>query len=483
MPTVDLSMSLFEGIFSMGMDANDRRARKSEFLSNFTSNIFRDEFFVLYSLVKQFPKLDMLSDEFLTLYLNSHKGKFSRTKEIDIQRFSASEDGYADFSNSCIGIYNQCKDGGTISDAEFTLLIEQYILEYTNEQSIALLQDGATIITEGMSYGRKQLNGFEDMQSYLKRNLTVLENISHRTNHMGIFTYGEDEKEEQEELHTICPFGIEPLDRATGGVTEGDMISIMGVAKGGKSRFMTYLIHQALISGINVVVWSIENGVKGWEALIRARHFDYLYNSSVDNSKRSFISDNEIRKGTLEGNKKDREAASWLDLRTNKAYGKLTQIDMPFDINSYIETLDTAVTKGNAQIVAVDYLQLMGDSTGVLKERECIVEAYKRTLRYLKSKKIAGFFPAQIKQGAISSLTSLKGEELAQVETRDIASSSHEVIRTPDINLALVGSVTDIQNGHLVLVSCPSRNSAPFQPTNLMVDFGACNFLVARSSI
>ena len=100
--------------------------------------------------------------------------------------------------------------------------------------------------------------------------------------------------------------------------------------------------------------------------------------------------------------------------------------------------------------------------------------------RYLKANKIAGLFPAQIKQTSVSGLTSLSADELASVETRDIAGASYEVVKTPDINIALVGSVEDIKMGHLKLVSMPSRNSAPFSPVDLSVDFGASNFVVMK---
>ena len=372
-------------------------------------------------------------------------------------------------------------NSAVISDAEFALAIEQYRMEYINEQSIILMQDSAAIMTEGLPFGRRTLSGFSDMQTYIKREIAKLENLNNSSSHIGIITYGENEPEDMsQELKTICNFGIEPLDKATGGITEGDMISVLGVAKGGKSRFMTYVVHRCLVNGINCVVWSIENGIKGWEALIRARHFDYLYNSSTDTTTHCFINDNEIRKGTLEGERKDREAASWLDLRTNKTYGKLTVIDEPFDVSTYIETLDTAVKQGSAQFVAVDYLQLIGDSTGARNQQERIAEAYQKTLRYLKANKIAGLFPAQIKQTSVSGLTSLSADELASVETRDIAGASYEVVKTPDINIALVGSVEDIKMGHLKLVAMPSRNSAPFSPVDLSVDFGACAYVVMQ---
>ena len=476
---VELSGKIFAGIYSKNNENGVLNRRRQDLITNFAENIFKDEYFVYYSILKRFPKLGTVDEKFLALYLNTNKATFLKERSIDLGKYAGVADSYNEFCITCINTYKECMNHPVISDEEFILAIEQYRIEYINEQSIILMQDSAAIMTDGMPYGRRVLNGFHDMQAYMKRGLQTLENLDNGSSHIGIITYGDNEPEDMSNnLKTICEFGIEPLDKATGGMTEGDMISILGVAKGGKSRFMTYLVHRALMQGINCVLWSVENGVKGWEALLRARHFDYKYNSTNDITSHCFISDNEIRKGTLSGVRKDKEAASWLDLRTNKEYGKLTVIDEPFDINSYIETLDTAVKQGSAQLVAVDYLQLIGDSNNSRNRNEVIAEAYQKSLRYLKANKLVGLFPAQIKQTSVSSLSSLKTEELGSVETRDIAGASYEVVKTPDINIALIGSVEDIKVGHLALVSMPSRNSAPFAPTDLSVDFGACNYMV-----
>ena len=480
---IETSGEIFSGIYSRKNEAGIMDTRRRELLMKFSTNVFKDEYYVFYDIVRSSikNKVEYIDERYINLYLNMHKGNYVANRNIDLNKFSGVADSYGEFATSCIELYKEFENSDVISDSTFHNVLESYRIEYINEQSIIIMQDAAAIMTDGFNYGRRVLSGFEDMQNYIKRSLSNLENISNNTNHIGIFTYGVDEPEEIDtKLDTICKFGIEPLDKATGGITEGDMISVLGVAKGGKSRFMTYIIHQCIVNGISCVVWSIENGIKGWQSLVRARHFDYTYNSSADNEKHSFINDNEIRKGEIKGEKASKEIASWTDLRANKSYGRLTVIDEPFDIDTYIETLDAAVKKGNAKVVAVDYLQLIGDATGKRNQQERIAEAYQKTLRYLKANKIAGIFPAQIKQTSVSGLTALNSDELASVETRDIAGASYEVVKTPDINIALVGSVEDIKMGHLKLVSMPSRNSAPFSPVDLSVDLGGSRFVVMK---
>lgn len=485
MVNTELAVKIFSAVFQK--DNPNAGRRRQELVTKFTHNIFQDEFYVFYSILKKYPNLNKISDDFLILYMSMKEGAFKRVRAIDLNKFSIGggegSDPYQEFAASCLGVFRQCCEGN-VSDDDFYLALEQYRLEYVNEQSVILMQDGATIVSEGMKSGRQYLSGFEDMQKHIKTGLSNLDGIVNTSQQRGIITYGVNDTEESEEpLKVLCNYGVEPLDEALGGITEGDMISILGAAKGGKSRFMTYIIHNAVMHGINVAVWSIENGMKGWECLVRARHFDYLYNNKdTDGSTRRFINDDLIRKGKLTGELATREAASWLELKSNTAYGKLTSIDAPFELDTFLETIDQAVKQGGAQLIAVDYLQLIGGGTsGIGKSKqERIADAYQKTLRYLKTNRIAGIFPAQFKQSSVSSLMDVSSAELANKETRDAGGESYEIIKTPDVNLGLFGSVEDIRQGHLKLISIPSRNSAPFDPVDLMVDFGASNFVALK---
>ncbi|MNV39690.1 hypothetical protein D3C71_1312770 [compost metagenome] len=99
-----------------------------------------------------------------------------------------------------------------------------------------------------------------------------------------------------------------------------------------------------------------------------------------------------------------------------------------------------------------------------------------KVLQFLKSKKVAGIFPAQLKQTAVGDIKKQSPEELINMELRDSAGESYEVIKTPDVNIALFGTVEDIRNGSMKILSIPSRNSAPFEPIDLSIDAGSCMF-------
>lgn len=470
-------MAIFRGIFSKNNDNGTINRRKQSLFSTFAENVFNDEFFVFYTVLKKVPRLISLNSKFLTTYMHARASELQREKNIDTSRFAASGDAWEEFCVSAVGVLEQCIESNQMNDSDYILALEQYRMEYINRESIKLVQDGATIMTDGLRTGRKTLQGFESMQSYVKQGLSRLDSLSDNSHYAGMVILGDDDDTEQEEKQEfICKYGVPTLDKTFGGISETEMISIVGVAKAGKSRFSAQLIHTALMQGINCVVWSTENGMHGFKSILRARHFEYIHNSGVANDKYTAINSEMIRRGTLEGKLKDMEAATYIDLKKNTNYGKLLQLDRPFRASTLFDTLDEAIKKVDAKLILVDYLGLIVDDTHMKNRNDCIASVYIEMKQFLKDHKIAGIFPAQFVREVASSTSGMSKKDLATTELRDSVGLSYEIVKTPDVNIALIASTEDIANGRVTLVSMPSRNAPTFQPVELSANFKAATF-------
>ena len=457
---------------------SDSRELRSEFLSRFSDgSIFKNEYFVLHSLIKSFPTT-VFTVEFIKLYLQNNKAEYLKSNNVDLDEFSMGDtDSYLTFMESCINIAETCI-ASVVTKEQFDLAIEAFRMEYINEASISLLEQGATIMGEGLQVGHnRSLNGFSDMSSYVINGINKLINLVNRKNRKGIIVYGDDiAPEEDEPCSIVCPYGIDGLDKALGGIYEGDMVSILAPPKGGKSRISAFMVHNAIINGASVATWSIENGLKGIEALIRACHFNWFYNrNKTDSSQILRIDSNDIRRGTLDGELRAMEQISWQDLMTNPNYGRWANIDEDFDADTFLTVLDNAVSLVNAKLILIDYLQLItGD--GKLSKNERIGQCYQRALQFLTQKKIAGIFPAQFKQTALGDLSKLTKSELADVDLRDAGGETSEVIRTPSVLMALYADKQSLRMNEATLLSLPSRNAKSFEPIDLAVQFECCTF-------
>lgn len=477
---MDLNMQevIFASLLKDDAGVTDRKQHLINMLGG--ANIFSDEYFVLCSVLKEFPRVTPDRD-FLKVFLQTNRGLFSKHKNIDLSKFKLSDaDPYTEFCTSVLAIFDDCKRK-EVTPEDYYRTVEMFRMEYISVESVKILEDSALIVSEGLTEGRRTYAGYEDMRNYSKNKFIRLDNLLNKTERKGTVVYGFNDEEEEEsgKVQLVCTYGIEALDKALHGIYEGDMISLLAPAKGGKSRFATFLLHNAVVNGVPIVMWSIENGYKGWEALIRARHFMHFYeNKSSDGEVKRFIDADMIRKGELPPDLAEMELASWMDLKANTHYGRIANIDEDFDADTFLEVLDNAVNLVGAKLVCVDYLQLItaGKGQNAASKNDRISEAYKKMLQYLKSKKIAGVFPAQLKQTVVGSLNKVNGEDLINTELRDSAGESYEVIKTPDVNLSLYATMEDLRQGSIKLLSIPSRNSAPFEPIDLACDLGTCTF-------
>ena len=148
-------------------------------------------------------------------------------------------------------------------------------------------------------------------------------------------------------------------------------------------------------------------------------------------------------------------------------------IDRPFTVESIEEEVLTAIQTNNAKLIVIDYLQLIGSSTGI-KKNERIGEAYQKMLRICKSMNVALFSPAQFTQEFLKEMANSKDGSAHEVRTA--GGESSEIIRTPDYNLALYATAEDLIHHRMTLLSVPSRLSSPFPPIDIYIDLGVCEF-------
>jgi hypothetical protein len=478
--TMGNEASIFAGVFSV--DEGVVR-RKQEMLTIFnTPAVFKNEWYVFFILTKDFPKVVPHAD-FIRLYLQTNRAIFQKNPHVEMANYRVGDtDPYVEFVNSCLALFEDCTKR-TVDDAEYYRSLEMHKMEYINRQAVQILEESVTILSEGVTYGNKTMSGYSDMRENEKGKFLKLDNMMAKADRRGVVTYGytDEDEEEDNRIKIVTKFGVELLDEAIGGIYEGDMVSLLAPAKGCKSRFATHVLHNALITGTSIAMWSVENGYKGWEYLVRARHFNWFYNSKVtDATQKRIIDSDMIRKGEMSPELLEMELASWTDLKCNSNYGRIASIDEDMDEDNFTEVLDNATNEVGAKLVCLDYLQLVSGGNKNMSKNERIGEAYKKTLQFCKKKKVGGIFPAQLKQTVVGDIQKVSPEDLINMELRDSAGESYEVIKTPDVNLALYGTVEDIRNGSMKLISIPSRNSAPFEPIDLYVDAGTCTFSSIR---
>ena len=448
--------------------------------------LFRDENYIIFSIYYFYRsklKVINIDEEFIKLFLKRNRSLLTKSRGyIDINAYgeidNSPELGYI---GGVVKHFNRLKTLPDIDVTEFETVFEKYLIEFKAVEAHKIYQQAQQILTEGLKIGRKYYSGFDDSQSYCKKKLAEIEGLVDCNAGSGFVKMSEvilDEKPDNKKPILIGDFGrLQKLNDAYKGIYTGLFYSFIAPPKSGKSKLAARLCHNvSVVAGNNVTVWAQEGGTELWTAQMRAIHFDYLYNTDVALTERKFgvtqevIVHDDFRTDEL----RQLEMSSKLDLASNQDYGSVDYIDRPFNVETFIEDIDTSVKENNSKLVIIDYLQLIGSSSG-MNERERIAEAYKKLLNYCKKTNVAVISPAQFKQGSFDDL--LKKTSVDGADLRTAAGGSSEVLRTPDVLWALFASVDDIRNNSMKIISLPSRLNAAFPNIDVRIDLGTCQFI------
>ena len=448
--------------------------------------LFRDENYILFSVFFAYrSKLKRINidEEFLKLFLNRNRNMISRSKAyIDINAYGE-VDGSVElgYIGGVIKHFTRLKGMPDMKVVDFETCFEKYLIEFKAIETAKIYSTGTQILTEGITLGRRTYMGFDDSQSYVKRMLAEVEGLVDLNVGSGFVRQSEiilEEKEDGKKPYKVSDFGkIKKLNEIYGGIYTGTFYQFLAPLKSGKTKFISRLCHTAsVVYGTPVSVWAAEGGKDAWAAQQRAIHFDYTYNQGVSITDRKYGVDQKV---VLEDSfpsdeLRELEMSSKIDLASNSDYGSVDYIDRPFNVETFIEDIDTSIKENGSKIIFLDYLQLIQSSSG-MNERERIAKAYIDLLAYCKKANVAIITPGQYKQEAINALIA-KGDT-SDADMRTSGGGSAEVLRTPDVIIAMWASTQDLMNNRMKLLSMPCRMSKAFPEINLNIDLGTCQFI------
>lgn len=438
---------------------------------------FRDENYIIYSVYHSFKDRGITPDEqFMRMYLLRNTKIFRDSQEhINLQEFAdLHEDPYVAYTSAVMKQYVRLLGLETLSRDELSLNIEKYKSEFKCSEMNKAYSQSRMILYEGVQIGNRFYQGYEDSVAYMKKKTADIDSILNHTAGVGFIDSSvsgvtDDDEAEHEK---IGDFGlIKELNKHLGGIYTGIFYNVMAPTKGGKSKFCTRVSHIIAVEyGINISVWAHEGGYKAWWAQLRAIHYEYLYiRNKPENERPVALSQKEILyKQYPSPEVKALEEASRLDLFTNPHYGVIHMIDRPFLAENLIDEIETSVQLNNSRFILIDYLQLITTQVKNKQKNQVIGDAYQAVLSYTKKRNVAAMSPSQFTQEFMNEMAHSKDGQAHEVRTA--GGESSEIVRTPDINIALYASTEDLIRKEMTIMSIPSRLCEPFPDIRLYAD-------------
>lgn len=476
----------------LGAMLNDNNPKCLEYRNTMVNTfmdipVFKNERAILYEICKGVPDNIKLTERFISTYLKWHEAEIRDNECISLSGFaSESEDGYVEFQVAVLNLYKEiCRTD--IPEDTFNERLELCKMIVVRDRGSEVLRKGYDIIHSGAVSdisGRFEagvVQGFD----YVQRGLKDIAKVYEKEQRLGLVKYrggaNLSRNDIEQTRQRLCGYGIKELDENTGGIHSGEFVSILAPAKGGKSRFVTQIAHSALVKDKqNVLYWPVENGVLLCESLFRARHFDYKFSKYVGGKQLS-INNAEILDGNLDKDREVLEKTSWLDLQENPEYGELGIIDEDLTLETFIPTIKRYVKLMGTKVLVIDYLQLIRSSDPRKQKANIIAEAYIELLQFVKREGIACIVPAQIKQTVLKELE--KTVNYAEVELRDSAGESYEVVKTPDTNFLLHSTLMESKEGVARIIPLPSRSIRPFDPVMMYTALGCCKYISQSAAV
>ncbi len=456
------------------------------FTVQFSSNIFYDEYAILYEVLKNI-KVNVFTLNQLDELLDRHRDLILKSPYIDMSKWAGhienrviSDDEKVeafrlDMRDLVIELSNR-----VVTPEQYYSACSLYINWYIDYESRKTAMNMAMIMSDSglmvkKTRGRSVLyKGPEDMERYHNERMAVIKALTTEGSIKSDVVdknwfEAEVKRENSDDEEAILDFGLSVIDNTIGSMRRSNIITLLGPPKGGKTRMANYLVHRALQRGLNVCVWPIDGTKEEWIAtqvscLLRAEHGIYIKSKRI--LERDYRGNEELRRTVM---------LAKASLATDMSRGRLSFISGSAYSEDFIDTLKAHYANDNPfDVLVIDQMVNML-SRGNKPKTERISEGYINLKNYINSempRKALAICPAQLKQTAIDVL--LRNPEEAIEITA--GGESAETIRSADEVIGLFSSREERAANQMHIYSVASRHSESFDDFVCGVQLGACYF-------
>lgn len=463
-------MELSDAILSI-VYKKENVEQRVNLLMQFQPEMFRDENFILYKLLKTiWVKPQSVPDRrFIELYFSNNDLIILKNREyLDIA--SLDDDTLLEYKKRVLAKYDKLTRM-QVDKEDLDLYIEKYKLCFKTHMTDKALSLAKQMVYSDVQIGRKKYRGAEDATSYIEATLSEINQLLEGEDKGYAVLTSELGLQNNSTSKVVSDFGeLEEFNELFGKVRTPFMYSIQGGTKGGKTTLTRRIAKNGLTKyKSNVLYWSTEDTLQQTLSSLRAMHYADYYKEHEDSlvSGSPTLSQKQILYGEYPSDAiMSAEHISFMDLCDNPNYGNLVFVTAPLTLDNIDRRLKQLCEQNKIDMVVIDYLQEVHYYGSNTKKNEAISIAYQKVLQVTKELEVAVIAPAQFSQKAMHDLAE-SADGKGNIDTRLLGGESSEITRTPDANIVMYSTVEDLANNYIRFLPVPSRiaKQAP--------DFGA----------
>lgn len=453
----------------------------SVFNARMTTNIFYNEYYVLYEAILKAKKYGtvLTYNQLYQIIINNIDSLITKNEIIAdefTENVSDKQVVKETLADLVMTTYEELRGLKVNDHGDLSLSIDLYLKSWGTEELKKVIAVQHEINAGGKKVGNKFLNGIEESNTYYQENYGKIKQLVFnevietrnviRTDTMsmqdikGLFG--------QESINRgVASTGVVAIDDALGDFRIGDMLTVMGQPGAGKTRFSANIMYQALMKGNNVLWYPLEgSGLQAFSLLV-ARHIIEKFEDRQD------LDDKNIYDQSFPDNLGELVDTAIQDLLRNPDYGKVNIRNIPLFEDEVMFEIEKEWDEGfQFDVLAIDYISLV-----MSKSNEPPNMYLSRLIKTLKTQAMSfknhGFLlllPHQLTKEVIQSL--IKGEDTTIVGSSDTS----EIIKSSDISVSLFRTEEQIMQDKITVFFTKTRFAKPLPPTEVLALHGKCYF-------
>lgn len=480
-----LEQDLFKYLILRNEDSTSERElvlkNISIFLSRVTSNIFTNEYYVLYEAMTKARKYGtvLTYNQTYQIIINNIDSLITR-KEIVAEEFVENTGDRQTVKETLaelvMSTYVELQSLRVNDSGDLSLSVDLYLKSWGTEEMQKVIAVQHEITSNGKKIGHKHLHGLEDANQYYTENYTkirqmVFDEISESRNVIRTDTMSmQDVKalfSEESINRGVARTGISLIDDNLNDFRVGDLVSIMGQPGAGKTRFTANIMYNGLMKKSNVLWYPLEgSGLQAFSLMV-ARHIIEKFEDRTD------LDDKNIYDQSYPEHLGELVDTAIHDLLRNPEYGKLNIRNVPLYDDEVMGELEAQWDDGfHFDILCIDYISLVASKTN-----EPAAVYLSRLVKTLKTQsmnfKNSGFLlllPHQLTKEVIQSL--IRGEDTTIVGSSDTS----EIIKSSDIAFSLFRTEEQIMQEKITVYFTKMRFVKSMPPAEILALHGKCYF-------
>lgn len=441
----------------------------SLFKSKISTNIFMNEYYVLYEALISAHKYNatLNYDQLYQIIINNID-KIINSDSIVPDEFTDNVTDTMEVKETlaelCMTTFEDLKVLEREDEGSFKMNVDLFLNSWGNDELQKIIAVQHEIAGSGKNIGREFKQGFEDADQYYKDSFTKVKQMIRseideekniiRTDRM-TFSEIKDKFTEESVGRGVTSFGIDSIDDDMNDLRVGDLVSVMGQPGAGKTRMAANIMYNGLMRGSNVLWYPLEGSALQAFSLLVSRHIFSTQGEYID------LTDKTIYDQSYEEKYEEIVDVAIQDLLGNPAYGKLSIKNIPLFEDEVFDSLEAEYDDGFLfDILCIDYVSLI-----MSKNNEPANIYLSRLVKELKSKSMSfrnkGFLtllPHQLTKEVIQSL--IRGEDTTITGSADTS----EIIKSSDMAVTLFRTEEQSVMGMINIFFTKARFSKP-KPT------------------